>query len=231
MRKYFFIFSLLTLLFAASSLQAGTLPDGFIDITAAIPDATLDIRYYGTENFVGRPIDGYEAPRCILTTSAAQALANVQDQLAPFGLGIKVFDCYRPTLAVAHFVRWAADLEDTLRKAEYYPDVDKENLFELGYIAERSGHSRGSTVDLTLIDKATGVELDMGTGFDMFSTFSWPTEPSLTAQQRANRMLLQTIMVANGFKPYDQEWWHFTLVDEPFPETYFDFPITAAPLI
>lgn len=206
------------------------LPDGFVDIRWLIPDAVLDIRYFGTNNFVGRPIDGYEAPVCILTLEAALALQRVQKSLEPFGLGIKIFDCYRPQRAVDHFVRWAADPDDTLRKADFYPEVDKSRLFELGYIAERSGHTRGSTVDLTLIDKATGEELDMGSPFDFFGPISWPHNMALTGQQRANRALLRSVMVAHGFKPYEWEWWHFTLVDEPYPDTYFDFPVRNYPL-
>lgn len=197
-------------------------PAGFVDAADVVPGLVEEIRYFGEENFVGEPIDGYQAPACILTHSAAKALAQVQERLAGFGLGLKVFDCYRPQRAVAHFVRWAEDLEDTRMQDRYYPDVAKEDLFEQGYIAERSSHSRGSTVDLTLIDAESGEELDMGTGFDRFSLTSWP-RADVAPQPRANRMLLQRLMVEAGFEPYDQEWWHFTLAAEPFPETYFDF--------
>lgn len=202
-----------------------SLPDGFVYAADAVPALVEEIRYFGSDNFIGKPIEDYEALVCILTAEAADALANVQAGLQDFGLGLKVFDCYRPATAVAHFVRWAKDEADQRMKAEYYPDVPKRELFERGYIAERSGHSRGSTVDLTIIDAATGEELDMGAGFDLFSPLSWPTEPRISSQQRANRMLLQTVMVASGFSPYGQEWWHFTLADEPFPERYFDFPV------
>jgi D-alanyl-D-alanine dipeptidase len=200
-------------------------PPGFTDVNGAIPALLVEMRYFGSHNFVGRRVTGYEAPVCILTDEAAAALQDVQAELQPFGLGLKVFDCYRPARAVADFVRWAADPADTLRKAEYYPEIDKARLFELGYIAERSGHSRGSTVDLTVIDLATGAELDMGSSWDLFSTRSWPMEPSMHAAQRANRLLLRTVMIHNGFRPYDQEWWHFTLHDEPHGDTYFDFPV------
>ena len=200
-------------------------PDGFVDAGSFVPGLVVEMRYYGSENFIGRPIDGYEAPRCLLTRAAAVALREVQSELAPFGLGLKVFDCYRPTTAVAHFVRWAQDPADTLRKAEYYPEIDKPDLFRLGYVAGRSGHSRGSTVDLTLVDLASGVEPDMGSGFDLFSTLSWPDEPSMSPQQRANRLLLRSVMMKHGFNPYPQEWWHFTLANEPYPETYFSFPV------
>jgi zinc D-Ala-D-Ala dipeptidase len=204
-----------------------SVPATFADITSVAPAVVVEMRYFGDDNFVGRPIDGYDAPVCLLTRQAADALAAAQARLAHFGLGLKVFDCYRPARAVAHFVRWANDPADLLRKADYYPEIDKARLFELGYIAERSGHSRGSTVDLTLVDLATGTELDMGTGWDLFSPSSWPLDPSMTPAQRAHRMLLQSVLVEQGFRPYDKEWWHFTLRNEPFPETYFDFPVRA----
>jgi zinc D-Ala-D-Ala dipeptidase len=200
---------------------------GFVDATTVVPGIVVDMRYAGSDNFVGRRVTGYDAPVCILAHPAAAALAAVQDALQPFGLGVKVFDCYRPARAVADFVQWAASPADTARRADYYPDIDKSRLFELGYIAERSGHSRGATVDLTLVDRATGVELDMGTPWDLFSTLSWPMEPTLSPAQRASRLLLRTVMIGHGFRPYDQEWWHFTLADEPWPDRYFDFPLTA----
>jgi zinc D-Ala-D-Ala dipeptidase len=204
-----------------------SVPATFADIASVAPGVVVEMRYFGEDNFVGRRIDGYDAPVCLLTRQAADALAAAQARLAPFGLGLKVFDCYRPARAVAHFVRWANDAADLLRKDDYYPEIDKAHLFELGYIAERSGHSRGSTVDLTLVDLATGAELDMGTGWDLFSPLSWPLDASMTPAQRAHRMLLQSVLVEQGFRPYDKEWWHFTLRNEPFPQTYFDFPVRA----
>lgn len=219
--------ALLLSLAAACAHAQPARPDGFVDARAAIPDLVVDMRYAGSENFVGRPIDGYAAPVCILSRPAADALAKAQAQLAPFGLGLKVFDCYRPARAVAAFARWARDPADQARKADYYPNVDKSRLFELGYIAEKSGHSRGSTVDLTIVDLRTGAELDMGSPWDLFDTRSWPSEPTLAPGPRANRMLLQTVMTANGFRPLKEEWWHFTLRNEPFPATYFDFPVTG----
>lgn len=204
---------------------ARAMPEGFVPAAEHVAGLREEIRYAGSDNFVGRPIDGYAAPRCILSRPAADALALAQRRAQGFGLTFKAYDCYRPQRAVAHFVRWARDVNDTLRRADYYPDVDKSRLFEEGYIAERSGHSRGSTIDLTLVDAATGAELDMGTGFDRFSPSSWPDAPGMTAQQRANRMLLQILMVAAGFRPYPQEWWHFTLDAEPYPDTYFDFVV------
>ena len=190
-----------------------------------VPDLREDMRYFGSENFIGRPINGYNAPVCLLTEPAADALAKVAEDLAVTGLGLKVFDCYRPARAVADFVEWARDLDDLKMKAVYYPDVPKSLLFERGYIAERSGHSRASTVDLTIVDLETGEELDMGSWYDLFDPLSWPTDLRHTADQRANRALLRSVMIANGFRPLAEEWWHFTLNDEPFPETYFDIPV------
>jgi D-alanyl-D-alanine dipeptidase len=200
-------------------------PTGFVDAAQIVPGLRVDMRYTGARNFVGRPIDGYEAPVCVLTREAAEALARAQAELALRGLGLKVFDCYRPERAVAHFARWAADLSDQGTKAEFYPNVDKSRLFELGYIAERSGHSRGSTLDLTIIDLATGAELDMGTPFDLFDTRSWPTDETVSPEARANRLMLQNLMRAHGFRSLREEWWHFTLEGEPHPETYFDFVV------
>lgn len=221
------LFCLVLLLPVSSSAgtPAAGMPDDFVHVSDLIPDAVLEIRYTGSDNFLGQPVDGYLAPVCILHRDAAAALKQVQAALAPFGLGIKLFDGFRPQQAVDHFVRWAKDLSDTRMKSRYYPDVDKANLFAEGYIAARSGHSRGSTVDLTLVSKTDGTELDMGSGFDFFGPVSWPTSQAVTAQQRANRMLLQAVMVTHGFKPYMQEWWHFTLADEAYPDTYFDFPV------
>ena len=197
----------------------------FVDTRALIPDLVVEMRYAGHENFVGRPITGYDDPVCLLTQRAAAALANAQKVLGESGLGLKVFDCYRPTRAVADFAAWARDPQDQARKPDYYPNVDKSQLFALGYIAERSGHSRGSTLDITLIDLTTRAEVDMGSAYDLFDTRSWPTDQTVRPAQRANRLMLQSVMTANGFRPLAEEWWHFTLNDEPFPETYFDFPV------
>jgi D-alanyl-D-alanine dipeptidase len=207
---------------AATAAPAGA--SQLIDAGTVVPGLVADIRYAGSHNFVGRPIDGYRAPRCLLTPPAANALAEVARDLASRGLVIKVFDCYRPTRAVANFVRWARDPRDQTAKAEFYPDVDKRTLFRDGYIALRSGHSRGSTVDLTLA-RADGAELDMGTPFDFFSPRSWTAASSVTAEQHANRMRLAAAMQRRGFRGYPKEWWHFTLRNEPFPETYFDVPV------
>ncbi|WP_231710971.1 M15 family metallopeptidase [Xanthobacter dioxanivorans] len=200
-------------------------PDLFVDVAGVVPDAVFDVRYFGTQNFVGARVDGYGAARCFLTRPAAEALAGVAADARKQGLGLRIFDCYRPARAVAHFARWASDLADTRSKAAYYPDVDKKDLFAEGYIAARSGHSRGSTLDLTLFSSATGADLDMGTPFDLFSPKSWPQSSAVSAAQKANRRLLADLMARHGFKPFDKEWWHFTLKSEPYPDTYFDFPI------
>jgi D-alanyl-D-alanine dipeptidase len=214
----------LVVAFYAQAVLATDRPAAFVDAASIVPGLLADIRYAGSHNFVGRPIDGYEAPRCLLTQAAADALAAVAHDLDSRGLHVKVFDCYRPTRAVANFVRWARDLNDTAGKAEFYPNVDKRTLFRDGYIASHSGHSRGSTTDLTLA-QADGHELDMGTPFDFFSPKSWSADPSISAEAHANRMLLADAMRRRGFRGYDKEWWHFTQRGEPFPETYFDFPV------
>ncbi|MEP9352597.1 M15 family metallopeptidase [Xanthobacter sp. KR7-65] len=200
-------------------------PNIFVDVAGLVPGAILDVRYFGSDNFVGTRVDGYGAARCFLTRPAAEALAKVASEARKKGYGLRIFDCYRPARAVAHFARWASDLADERTKATYYPDVAKKDLFAEGYIAARSGHSRGSTLDLTLFDVSSGRDVDMGTPFDLFSPRSWPASPAVTSAQRANRALLATLMAHGGFKPFDKEWWHFTLKDEPFPDTYFDFPI------
>jgi zinc D-Ala-D-Ala dipeptidase len=214
----------LVVVFSAQATLAQDRPAQFVDAAAIVPGLIVDMRYAGAHNFVGRPIDGYEAPRCLLTQTAAVALADVARDLAPRGLLLKVFDCYRPTRAVADFVRWAHDLNDLAGKREFYPTVDKRILFRDGYIAEPSSHSRGSTVDLTLA-QTSGRELDMGTPFDFFSPRSWTAAESISATARANRALLAASMRRHGFRPYEKEWWHFTKSHEPFPNTYFDFPI------
>jgi D-alanyl-D-alanine dipeptidase len=208
--------------------SAGPLPKGFVYVDDLIPDLRLDLRYTGSHNFVGERIDGYRKARCIFSREAAEALKKVQEELRRFGLGVKVFDAYRPQMAVDHFVRWARDVKDTRMRSEFYPDVDKKDLFKDGYIAAKSGHSRGSTVDLTIVSlkgEDENRELDMGSGFDFFGPPSWPDYPRIPAPCRAHRMLLQMVMEKYGFKPYPQEWWHFTLKGEPWPDTYFNFPV------
>jgi len=196
-----------------------------LNAAAIAPGLLVDMRYYGSENFTGRPVAGYEAPVCLLSPQAADALAAAALRAREMGFRLKVFDCYRPVRAVADFAAWARDPSDQARKADYYPAIDKSRLFELGYIAERSGHSRGSTVDLTLVDAATGEEVDMGTPYDLFDTRSWPEDVRVSQTAQGNRLRLQALMQAAGFRPLREEWWHFTLVGEPYPDTYLDVPV------
>lgn len=224
-------------------------PRGFVALRDVDPTIIEEIRYVTPHNFVGEPVDGYRAPMCIVTAPAAKALHKAQRKLLRQGYSLKVYDCYRPQRAVDHFVRWAEDLDDERMKAEFYPQVDKSRLFEDGYIAEKSGHSRGSTVDLTLVklpalptrpyvpgepltacyeaqaDRFPDNSVDMGTGFDCFDTLSHTDDPRVTGEQRANRDLLRGTLGAQGFTNLPEEWWHFTYRPELFPDTYFDFPV------
>ena len=211
------------LLLSASSAPAQERPAAFVDAAAVVPGLIVEMRYFGDNNFVGRRVDGYERPLCLLTRQAAGALADVARDLAARGLKLKVFDCYRPARAVGHFLRWAQAVNDQRTKQTFYPDMEKRQLFADGYLSTRSGHSRGSTVDLTLVGSAG--ELDMGTPFDFLSPRSNPSNPTVSAEAHQNRMLLAAAMSKRGFRPYAKEWWHFTLRGEPFPETYFDFPV------
>ncbi len=214
----------------------------FVNLTDAVPDAILEIRYFGTYNFVGDRVDGYLEPTALLTKKAADSLKAVSDDVKALGYRLKIYDAYRPQKAVDHFVRWAADIPDTMMNDYFYPDLDKSVLFEQEYIMEKSGHTRGSTVDLTLFDMATEKELDMGGTFDWFGVESHPdfcgnpdtgeytggkspAGRSITEEQFAHRMILRKAMLRHGFKPLDSEWWHFTLKDEPFPDTYFTFSV------
>jgi zinc D-Ala-D-Ala dipeptidase len=214
---------LLLLLLSLPALAQEKRPASFVDAATVVPGLLVEMRYVTDNNFVGRPIDGYEKPLCLLTREAAQALAEVARDLEPRGLKLKVFDCYRPKRAVAHFLRWAQAGNDVKNKNTYYPDLDKRQLFSDGYIAAHSGHSRGSTVDLTLVGK-TG-ELDMGTPFDFLSKRSNTLNPVIGKEALNNRVLLALAMERRRFRSYGKEWWHFTLRGEPFPETYFDFPV------
>lgn len=223
-------------------------PDDFVNVEKLIPQVQTDIRYFSVNNFAGRQIEGYQEPVCLLTKKTAQALKGVVESLISMGLTIKVYDCYRPQRAVNDFVGWAKVLKDTKMRTEFYPTVDKTRLFADGYIAAHSGHSRGSTVDLTIIPLGSKIptedtkrtqlnctkpklqrspdnSLDFGTGFDCFSPLSHPDYQEISAQAKANRLLLQLLMVNAGFKPLDTEWWHFTLLEETYPNTYFDFPV------
>lgn len=255
--KRIFLFALpfFLLIFLGQSLLAddchgeSTMPDRFVDVKEVIPSILLDIRYYGPHNFVGERIDGYNAPKCLLTREAATALAKVQRELEAFSLSLKVYDCYRPQRAVDNFVRWARDGSDTRSKREFYPTVEKRDLFKKVYIDKKSGHSRGSTVDVTIVslpvreqasyqegDKMNACSLpaekrfkdnsiDMGTGFDCFHELSHTANKKVGEKQRVHRLLLKAIMEKHAFKNYEKEWWHFTLRNESFPKTYFDFVI------
>lgn len=199
----------------------------FVLLSDAVPDAILEIRYYSTYNFVGDRIDGYEEPLAFLTKEAAAALREVSDELVEKGYRLKIFDAYRPQMAVTNFMNWALDPDDTRMKEYFYPELDKDVLFPQGYIMEHSGHSRGSTVDLTLFDMTSEKEVDMGGTFDYFGELSHPDYTDITDEQYDNRMILREAMLAHGFKPLAEEWWHFTLEDEPFPDTYFTFPVNS----
>ena len=248
MKKTILLAALLVLMLplsCAKRITPATQDSGdFVNITDIVPDAILEIRYFGTYNFVGERIDGYLQPTALLTRQAAECLKAVSDDVMAQGYRLKIYDAYRPQRAVDHFVRWAADLKDTRMKAYFYPDLDKSVLFEQEYIMAKSGHTRGSTVDLTLFDMASEKELDMGGTFDWFGPESHPDfcgnpdtgeytgdnhkSPrgrSITAEQFRNRMILRQAMLRHGFKALDSEWWHFTLKDEPFKDTYFDFPV------
>ena len=216
----------------------------FVTLTDAVPDAILEIRYYGTYNFVGSRIDGYMEPTALLTRQAADSLRAVSDDVMAQGYRLKIYDAYRPQCGVDHFMRWAADISDVKMKPYFYPDLDKSVLFDQEYIMAKSGHTRGSTIDMTLFDMDSEKELDMGGTFDWFGPESHPdfcgnpetgeytgdnskspTGRSITPQQFENRMILRRAMLKHGFKPLNTEWWHFTLKNEPFPDTYFNFPV------
>ena len=202
-------------------------PSGFVVLGDYVPGIVQEIRYYSTFNFIGDRIDGYEEPCALLSIEAARALKAAAAELNVQGYRLKVFDAYRPATAVKHFVLWGIEDQDLRMKPFFYPDLAKQELFVKGYIASQSSHSRGSTVDLTLLDMTTGKEVDMGSPFDFFGEISHPDYRGITDEQYNNRMMLQQAMVRNGFVPIDCEWWHFTLENEPYPDTYFDFPVSA----
>lgn len=199
----------------------------FVLLSDYVPSIVQEIRYFSTYNFIGDRIDGYEQPVAIITKEAARALKAVSNEMNVKGYRLKIFDAYRPATAVKHFVLWGIEDLDQRMKPFFYPDLEKTELFELGYIASKSSHSRGSTVDLTLLDMETGKEVDMGSPFDFFNEISHPDYKGVTDEQYDNRMLLQSVMVKHGFVPIDCEWWHFTLADEPYPDTYFEFPVNS----
>ena len=201
--------------------------DGFVSVGEMIPDVILEIRYYSTFNFIGDRVDGYAQPVALLTREAAGRLREVSADLAGEGYRLRIYDAYRPQQAVDHFMRWAEDPGDTRMKPYFYPGLAKEDLIPGGYIARHSGHSRGSTVDLTLFDTRTQKDLDMGGPFDFFGELSHPDYRGVTEEQYVHRMLLRGAMLRRGFLPLDSEWWHFTLANEPYPDTFFTFPVTV----
>lgn len=202
-------------------------PSGFVVLADFVPSIVQEIRYHSSYNFIGERIDGYEEPVALLTKEAARALKSVAGELIVQGYRLKVFDAYRPACAVKHFVLWGIEDQDVRMKPYFYPELEKQELFAKGYIAKQSSHSRGSAVDLTLLDMKTGKEVDMGSPFDLFSEASHPAFKGVTEEQYENRMRLQKVMVRNGFRPLDCEWWHFSLRDEPYPDTYFAFPVSS----
>lgn len=221
------LFTVMAAAGCAESLPAPAyqLPDGFCYVHDVIEDVVLDIRYAGEHNFVGKPIDGYLTPYAVMTVEAADALKNAADTFREMGYRLKIFDAYRPQSAVKHFVRWSQDADDMKMQAEFYPEYKtKSRIVDEGYIARNSSHMRGSAVDLTLVDM-DGNELDMGTCFDYFGKRSWHGAKGLTQEQEENRELLKKVMEANGFRPFEQEWWHYRLKNEPFKTEKFDFPV------
>lgn len=216
-----FIFAFLVTLI--STITFAQLPEGFVYLNDFVEDLEVELKYCQGNNFVGQQIDGYEKEVVIVTEQAAEALKIIQGKLKKKGLGLKVYDAYRPQQAINHFVRWAKQVDDTIKKQVLYPNVQKRNLFKQGYISSKSRHSSGSTLDLTIIDLSTGTELDMGTPFDFFGPESWVDYAGLTKQQSVNRKLLQNVMLSNGFRNYSKEWWHFTLRGEPYRNQYFNF--------
>ena len=209
-------------------LSAQKLPEGFTYLKKENPTLIIDLRYATSENFTGKIVTGYTSEKAIGTKALSIALRKVQALLRSKGLGLKVFDAYRPQSTVDAFVSWAASASDTLKKREYYPNLKKEDLFELGYIAEKSGHTRGSTIDVTLVylnGRSKGKEIDMGGKWDYFGEASHFIYQKISPKQMENRRLLRNLMIEGGFNPYEKEWWHFSLKNEPFPTTYFDFPL------
>jgi len=218
------IFLSLLILFTGCT-QKAHVPESFVYIDQVIPTIQYDIRYNSENNFVGVRIDGYKVSKAILTIEAAEALKAVSEELDSEGYYLKIFDGYRPQKAVDHFIRWANDVNDIKMKAQYYPNIDKKDLFKLGYIAKKSGHTRGSTVDLTLVYKETGEEVDMGSSYDLLDKISAHGTKLVTAEQAANREILKKAMERHGFRSYAKEWWHYTLINEPYPNQYFNFDV------
>lgn len=244
MKPSYLIFSLVLF-----SRLVYALPENFVYLKNVDPSILQEMRYAGEHNFVGRQIKGYETDACILTRQSADALARIQQELKKISLSLKVYDCYRPTMAVADFMSWSEDANHQEMKQEFYPHINKADVFRLGYVADQSSHSRGSTVDITIVPLpvTTSVEykkgqtlisctapyayrfhdnsLDMGTGYDCLDEKSWPWRVEMNSRAWQNRMVLRSLMMKHGFQPYEKEWWHFTLSHEPYPNTYFNFMV------
>lgn len=225
MVKPIFNLYFILIFFNCGSIYTQNLPDGFCYLSSVDSSIKKELRYYSNQNFIGKPIQGYLSDTIIITKKAAARLKKIQTILLKNKLSLKIYDAYRPQKAVNHFVVWAKDLNDTIMKQDYYPNVPKSQLFKLGFIASKSSHTRGSTVDVTLVNLITGLELDMGSRYDFFGVESHPNYSKISNVEKSNRLLLRKVMIENGFKPYENEWWHFTLSEEPFPKTYFNFPV------
>ena len=225
LKAVLFIITISLSVFAHAQQSLVQLPEGFVYAKEVIPNLRSDLRYYSSNNFIGKPIDGYIKPTLILTKKATEALKNVQDELGKLGFGLLVYDAYRPQRAVDQFIAWTKDSLDVATKTKYYPNVNKKDLIDQQYIASKSGHSRGSTVDVTIVSLTTGHILDMGSAYDLFDEKSSIDYPNITRNQHAVRLLLKRRMEKHGFKSHPKEWWHFTLKDEPFKNKYFDFPV------
>ena len=213
---------------------AQELPENFVLIKDFVPSILVEMRYGTNNNFTGKPIPGYESRQAVITITTASALKKVQKELNKLGLGLKIFDAYRPQKAVDYFIKWSDQPSDTIMKNKYYPNLKKENLFDLGYIALKSGHTRGSTVDVTLLyvsGPEKGKEVDMGSVWDLFGVRSGYAYEAVSNSQKENRKLLRELMITHEFLPYDKEWWHFSLNNEPYPDTYFDFIVPQKNLI
>ena len=217
------IFIIILFIFYSASIN-NNLEDGFVYLKDIDKSIIVDLKYYSNNNFTGQYVDGYHSNNAILTKESALALSNAQDDFNKLGYSLILYDAYRPQRAVDFFVQWSKNLNDTINKTIYYPNIKKSELFELGYIAYKSGHSRGSTVDVSIVEISTGKELDMGTIFDYFGIESHTFFDDISEKQKSNRLILYEIMSDNAFKNYSKEWWHFTLENEPY-QKYFDFLI------
>ena len=214
---------ILKILILFSTISFSQSNNRFVDLKEYIPNIIIDLKYASNYNFTGGVVNGYESPKCLLTHEAARSLKNIQNILIKSGYSLKIYDAYRPQRSVDYFMNWSKNKSDTINKSSFYPNISKSILFKLGYIAENSSHSRGSTVDITLVEISSGKEIDMGSPYDFFGLESSHDFENISITQKNNRKLLLDIMINNGFSPYSKEWWHYTFVNEPFSTTYFDF--------